>query len=447
MSVDTATADSVGTKRLGSRFQRLFGASLVTNIGDGMGTVAYPWLASAITRNPLLIAAVAVVQRLPWLVFSLPAGVITDRVDRRRAIVAMDACRFAITAAVGLVVLGIQGSLPAPDELDDVVGTRTGLYVLVLLATLLLGTCEVLRDNSAQTILPSIVRPAQLERANGRLGAMELVANTFAGPPLGSLLLGVAFALPILVDAASFFVAAALVFSIGGSFRADHGDDAPASWRADLREGLRWLRGHRVLFPMAIILGLLNLASMVSGGLLVLYAQEVLHTSSLTFALLGFGIAIGGVVGGAAASYLSQRFGAGTCLAITLAGCTVFPIINAFSVHWVMTAALLGLTSMIGVLWNVITVSFRQSIIPPRLLGRINSAYRFFAWGMMPIGAALGGMLVAAVDLFASRSLALRSTFVAEGVICAGLFVAGRHFLSTERIEAARAEAAAVSTG
>ena len=190
---------------LGPRFRRLFGASLVTNLGDGIGTVAYPWLASAITRNPLLIALVAVVQRLPWLVFSLPAGVITDRVDRRRLIVSMDVVRCAITVVVGLAVLAAQGSLPAPDELEQVTGTRPGLYLLVLLATLLLGTCEVLRDNSAQTILPDLVETEQLERANGRLGAMELVTNTLLGPPLGALLLGVAFALPIFVDAASFF--------------------------------------------------------------------------------------------------------------------------------------------------------------------------------------------------------------------------------------------------
>jgi hypothetical protein len=103
---------------------------------------------------------------------------------------------------------------------------------------------------------------------------------------------------------------------------------------------------------------------------------------------------------------------------------------------------------MIGVLWNVITVSFRQSIIPPRLLGRINSAYRFFAWGMMPIGAGIGGALVATVDLFGSRSVALRATFLAEGLICGVLFVAGRHFLSTDRIERARSVAKVeVSTG
>ena len=134
----TATA-APPTTRLGRSYQKLFAATTISNLGDGMATIAYPWLASAITRNPLLIALVAVAQRLPWLVFTLPAGVITDRVDRRRAMVAMDALRFALTLLVAFAVLGSQGDLPGPDEVDQVVGTQFGLFFMVLLATLLLG--------------------------------------------------------------------------------------------------------------------------------------------------------------------------------------------------------------------------------------------------------------------------------------------------------------------
>ena len=173
------TAEPQSGRGLGSSFHKLFGATVVSNLGDGMATVAYPWLASAITRNPLLVASVMVAQRLPWLVFSLPAGVITDRVDRRKAMLSMDVIRGLITLGVAFAVLGAQGTLPGPDELDTVVGTRTGLYVLVLIATVLLGMAEVLRDNSAQTILPNIVEPEQLEKANGRMWSVEGIMNIF----------------------------------------------------------------------------------------------------------------------------------------------------------------------------------------------------------------------------------------------------------------------------
>ena len=209
---DRAAAPSTPVPtRLGASYYKLFWASVVSNLGDGMSLIAYPWLASAVTRNPLLVALVAVAQRLPWLVFTLPAGVITDRVDRRRAMIAMDALRAALTLVVAFAVLGRQGSLPGPDEVDSVIGTRTGLYALVLLATLLLGMAEVLRDNSGQTLMPNLVHPAQLEKANGRLWSIEMVANTFLGPPLGSLLLVGAFALPFFVDAGSFFVGVVVV--------------------------------------------------------------------------------------------------------------------------------------------------------------------------------------------------------------------------------------------
>ena len=223
-----------GREQLGPSYRKLFSATVISNLGDGMGTVAYPWLASAVTRNPILIALVAVVQRLPWLVFTLPAGVITDRVDRRKAMVAMDILRGILTLGVALAVLGAQGTLPAPDELDLVTGTRTGLYSLVVIATLLLGMAEVLRDNSNQTILPNIVQPHQLEKANGRIWSVEGVANTFAGPPLGSVLLLAAFSLPFFVDAGTFFLAAALVALIPGSFRAEVGPTDPGqSFRQD----------------------------------------------------------------------------------------------------------------------------------------------------------------------------------------------------------------------
>lgn len=427
---------------MGGSYRKLFAATTISNLGDGAATIAYPWLASAITRNPLLIALVAVVGRLPWLVFTLPAGVITDRVDRRRAMVLMDSLRFLVTLGVALAVLGQQDVLPGPGDVGDVVGTRTGLYLLVLVATLLLGMAEVLRDNSGQTLLPSIVPSDDLERANGRMWAAESVANTFVGPPLGSLLLVVAFSLPFFVDAASFFAAAALVASIPGSFRAERpADHAPAHWRAELGEGVRWLWGHELLRPMAIILGLMNMASMLSGGTIVLFAQEVLHVGPVMFTVLGFGFALGGIVAGTFASTVSKRFGAGTCLAITLAGSGMVSFLIGALPYWPVVMVLFAVTALLGTLWNVITVSLRQSIIPAHLLGRVNSVYRFFAWGMMPIGAALGGLVIVAVDAVASREWALRSVYFVDASVYLLLFVFGRSKLTTAKIEAARATA------
>ncbi|MEY2580686.1 MAG: hypothetical protein QOE09_535 [Ilumatobacteraceae bacterium] len=429
----------MSASRLGPNYRKLFISTTVSNIGDGMSLIAYPWLASAITRNPILIAGVALVQRLPWLIFTLPVGVITDRVDRKKAMVTADFTRFAITLVVALAVLARQSKLPAADELSKVTGTSTGLYILLLVATLLLGTAEVLRDNCGQTFMPSIVEVDQLEKANGRMWSAENIANTFIGPPLGSLLLIVAFSLPFFVDAASFFAAAALVAAIPGTFRAERPDaHVQAPWRTELAEGFRWLWANDLLRSMAIILGLMNLASTLSGSVLVLFAQEVLNVGPFVFTIMGFGFAAGAAIGGNLAPWMSKRLGSGTCLALTLGSSAVVSFLVGLSSQWPVVMVLYGLGAILSATWNVITVSLRQSIIPPHLLGRVNSVYRFFAWGMMPIGAALGGVTVTVISHLANRRIALRSAFFLDAAIYACLFVIGRSKLTTAKLEAAR---------
>jgi MFS family permease len=426
-------------ERLGPSYRKLFISTTVSNIGDGMSLIAYPWLASALTRNPLLISSVALVQRLPWMVFTLPAGVITDRVDRKKAMVAADVTRFGLTLIVAFAVLAKQSSLPGADELSKVTGTATGLYIMLLIATLLLGTAEVLRDNCGQTFMPSIVEVDQLQKANGRMWSAEQIANTFVGPPLGSLLLIAAFSLPFFVDAASFLVAAILMWSIPGSFRAERPDDhVQKPWKAELAEGFRWLWANELLRSMAIILGLMNMAGALSGSVLVLFAQEILHTGPLVFTIMGFGFAAGAAIGSNLAPWMAKRLGSGTCLAMTLGSSAAMALVVGVSSWWpvVMVAWLIG--SSLGATWNVITVSLRQSIIPSHLLGRVNSVYRFFAWGMMPIGALLGGTTVVVISSIADRRIALRSAFLLDGLIYLCLFIVGRSKLTTAKLEAAR---------
>lgn len=445
---DTSNTPSDRTEptkdRLGASYYKLFTGTVVSNLGDGMGTVAYPWLASAITRNPLLVASIAVAQRLPWLVFTLPAGVITDRLDRRKIMVAMDVMRGVLTIAVAFAVLGSQDVLPGPDEVASVTGTRWGLLAMVLVATLLLGMAEVLRDNANQTIIPNIVRADQLEKANGRIWGVEAVTNTFAGPPLGSILLLVAFSLPFFVDAATFFVAAAMVALIPGTFRAKRDPNrAKQSFREELGEGVRWLMGHSLLRPMAIILGLMNGAGMIALATFVLFAQEVMDVGPFLFTVIGFGGAIGGLVGGNVAPLVTKRVGPGTALAISIGGLMFVPVLVGLIAWWPVVLVLFGFEAFFGILWNVITVSLRQTIIPEDLLGRVNSVYRFFAWGMIPIGSAIGGAWVWIMERQVDREFALRSTWFVVGAVHVGLFVFGRAKLTTEKIEAARAAATA----
>jgi MFS family permease len=386
-----------------------------------------------------LIALVAVVQRLPWLLVSLPAGVVTDRVDRRNLMVRANVARGLFTAVVALFVLSRQSSLPGPDEVDRFVGsTDVALYGLILLATLLLGTAEVLYDNTNQTILPSIVSQPNLEKANGRMWSAEQIANTFVGPPLGALLLVLAFAFPFFVDAGTFLVSAALIATLP-SLKRSVGEGPPsAGWKADLREGFSWLWGHDFLRSLAIILGLMNMVASIGLAIMVLFAQEVLNTSPTEFAILMTGGAIGGVIGGWTASAVSNRIGPGNSLALTLIGGAATTAITGLTSRWPVAWLMAAILMFVAVLWNVITVSLRQTIIPDHLLGRVNSVYRFFAWGMMPIGSLIGGGVVALVDGVGSRELALRTPFYVAAAMNLLLALYAIPRLTTAKIEAAR---------
>jgi MFS family permease len=433
---------SVG--RLGRSYQRLFAASTVSNLGDGVALVAYPWLASAITRNPLLIALIAVVQRLPWLVFSLPAGVITDRHDRRLLMVGASVGRAIVTSFVALAVLAGGSDLPGPDELDQVVGTDAFLYVCVVVATLLLGIGEVLYDNCAQTIMPALVRAEQLEKANGRLWAAENAANQFAGPPLGSLLLAIGFAVPFFFDAGSFAVAAVLITLITPAAR-QQGTVERRRWRQELADGVRWLWSNELLRTMAIVLGLINAASSMTWAIYVLFAQEVLGASTGEFAVIMMAGAAGAIVGGWTASSVSAALGSGPSLRLTLAGTAATEVAIGLMSNVPVVAVMNFASALLAVLWNVITVSLRQAIIPDHLLGRVNSVYRFFAWGMMPIGAVAGGLIAALVERVGTRELALRVPWFVSGAIGVLLLVYAAPRLTTARMEAARAEAAGLT--
>ena len=432
------------SKKLGSSYWKLWTATAISNLGDGISGVAYPWVASAVTRSPLLIAAAGFASRLPWLIFTLHAGVITDRFDRRKLIVAMDAARGILTLIVGAIVLLNKDSLPSLNELSSITDLETNwpLYITLLITAFLFGLAEVLRDNSAQTLMPSVVEADNLEKANGRLWSAESLTNSFIGPPLGSFIIGIAIYLPFFVDAGSFFVAVALIASISGSFKPiQEKPREKINFKSEIKEGFRWLWSHDLLRPMAIILGALNLLGTMVAATFILYTQEVLNTSVFVFAVLGTAGAIGGIAGGLIAPKISEKIGSGPSLWLALAMGPVGAVIIGTTSAWQIVWVVLLFQSFFGVLWNTITVSLRQRIIPTRLLGRVNSVYRFFGWGSIPIGMFLGGGVVTLSQYFVSREMALRTPYFLGAGLGVLLFIFAAPRLTTKAIEQARTEA------
>ena len=433
--------------KLGASYWKLWSATGISNLGDGITSIAYPWLASAVTRSPVLISLAALVSRLPWLLFTLHAGVITDRFNRKKIIVAMDTLRGGLTIIVGAVIYLERDSLPSLSELTNLTSLETNysLYFVILVTAFLFGLAEVLRDNSAQTLMPAVVEDSDLEKANGRMWSAEALTNSFVGPPLGSLLIGAAVFLPFFVDAATFFIAAALIASMKPTVKSfsPESKTGPINFKAEIKEGFTWLWSHTLLRPMAIILGLLNGIAALTGATFILFAQEVLDTTVFIFAILGTAGAIGGILGGLLGPKVSEKIGTGRTLSLVLfteALCTFsIGLTTNWQIVWVLTA----LATFTGVLWNVVTVSLRQSLIPTNLLGRVNSVYRFFAWGSIPIGALIGGTLVSALEGPLGREMAFRSVYFIAGGLGFLLFLYAIRVLTTDAIDEARAAGSA----
>lgn len=431
---------------LGPGYRKLWIASTVTNLGDGLSIVAIPWLASAITRDPLQIALVSLATRVPWLLFSLPAGVITDRVDRRKLVATMDALRFAVMLAFAVAVTAVQGGLATPQQVEagtgDLPTHPAPLLALIYAAAFLLGTAEVLRDNTAQTLLPSVVAKDQLEKANGRMWGAELVASQFVGPPLAGALLGLAFAVPFFVNAGAFAIAAALVFSLAGQFTPrGQTTSGRIAWRSEIGEGLRWLWHTPLLRTLAITLGAANALSTMAEAVLVLFAQEVLTLDAGRFGLLLTGAAVGGVLASLVADRISIRFGSGRVLVLSLAGMGLAQAVIGLSTSGVVVWAVFASVGFLAVQWNVITVSLRQTITPDHVLGRVNSGYRFFGWGAISLGTALGGAMVTLGETVVGREWALRLPFLVGAALHIAILIYVVPRLTTARIEQARAQA------
>jgi MFS family permease len=397
---------------LGASYWKLWTSSAMSNLADGVFLIALPLLAIRLTDSPALIAGIAFVARLPWLFFALVAGALADRLDRRRTMIYVQVMRAVIAGGLGLaVVLGLES-----------------IWLLYAVA-LILGIGETLFDTAAQSIMPNIVRRDQLPVANGRLYAAEITTNQFLGPPLGGVLAAFAIAFAFGLSAIAWAVAALLLITIVGAFRPVR-EGPPTRMHVDIAEGLRYLWNHRLLRTFALMVGVMNLASGAAFSIFVLYAVAPgpMGLSEPQFGLLLTATALGSVAGTLAATRLISRMGRARTLVLSIMGNALLVGVPALTADPLLIAAAFIVGSSTGMAWNIITVSLRQSIVPDRLIGRVNSAYRLLAWGTLPLGALLGGVIGELSDL--------RVVFAVAGVMSLLLLLA-RSVLTEEALVAA----------
>lgn len=364
--------------------RRLLWAAGISNVGNGVFAAAVPLLAVTVTRDPRLVSIVSAAAYLPWLLLSLPVGALVDRYDRVALMWRAQAAQAVIVGAVAL--LAAFGQI--------------GIATLAIMA-FLLGAGEVVVANATQAALPDLVAKPLLHRANGHLQTVTTIGMQFLGPPVGSLLFAVAVGLPFGMDAASFALSAALLATLPRRPR-------PRT-RTAVIDGLRWLAGHRLLRTLAALLGVNTFCWQLGNATLVLLATQTLHLDARGFGLLLAGAATGSVLGGLVSARLISRFGARNALLAALTVNVVIFVAIGASANALVLGALLAANGFVITLWSVVTVSLRQQIVPPELLGRVNSVYRLLGWGLIPLGALAGGLV--------AHHFGLRAPYPVAGVL------------------------------
>ena len=366
-------------------FLRLWSAETISQVGTQVSNLALPLVAIVtLDATAFEVAALGTVVFLPWLLFSLPAGVWVDRLRRRPILVVADLGRGVLLASV-----------PVAWALDAL--TLWQLYA-VGFGT---GVLTVFFDVAYQSYLPALVDRDRLVEGNSKLEVSRSAAQ-IAGPGLaGALVAAVTAPAAIFLDAVSFLASALFLGRIRRrETRIEH-DGSRRSMRAELGEGLRFVLGQPLLRAMAASTALFNFFNCVLGSVVLVYLVRGLDLSPAVIGVVLMAGNVGFLVGALLASRFSRWLGLGPAIVLGSAcgiAILLIPLAPASRPIPFLLAAELVATFGVAI-YNILALSLRQSIAPPRIHGRMNAVMRFVVWGVIPLGTLLGGTLASTFDL------------------------------------------------
>jgi MFS family permease len=366
-------------------FLSLWGAETISQFGSQVSFLALPLVAIIVLEESAFkVAALTSIEFLPFLLFTLPAGVWVDRLRRKPILVLGNVGR-----AIALL------SVPLVYWVGDL--TIWQLYV-VGFAT---GVCTVFFDVAYQSYIPALVGRDDVVEANSKLEISRAAAN-IGGPGMaGGLVALLTAPVAVLVDAVSYLLSALLLVGIRKE------EEAPPraerrSLRAELGEGLRYVFRHPYQRTMVAMTAISNFFGQVVFSILLVYAVRELDLSAGT---IGIALAIGNL-GTLASALTAKRIGdrLGVGRTLLLASCLFGPgtLLIAFAPQE-YALPLIVLSMMVigfgGILYNVTAISLIQAITPDRILGRANASRRFVVWGVVPLGGFVGGALASTIGL------------------------------------------------
>jgi MFS family permease len=363
-------------------FTKFWVGQTISNLGSSFTQWAVPLLVFQLTHSAVNLGIATAATFLPYLLFGLPLGAWMDRVDRKRAMIALD----SINAVVIL-------SIPLVAQFGH-------LNVWLIYAVAFIQSTVFIAFSAGEfAAIPSLVATDDLVTANGRIQATFSAAQV-AGPLLAGVLVSfLPLAWVMGFDSASFAVSAVSLALIRGSFNVVTDEPKEATTILhDVREGLRYVLSHPVLRNISAMMALINFVGASAFAQLVLFSTERLDASRFEIGVLFAAGSAGVVVTGLLAGRLRKRFSF-TALAMTslmLMGACII-IFAGMTSYWA-ALPLWAASSGLGILFNINTGSLRQAIVPNHLLSRVMSIASVLAWSAIPAGALLGGWVVSATD-------------------------------------------------
>jgi len=395
----------IAPRRLGTDFRWLLASSWTSNLGDGIALSAAPLLIASMTSSPVLVASGAMMQFLPWLLFGLFAGAVADHHDRRRLVMLANGVRAVIVGA--LVVFLVTG--------------HANVWV-VLATAFLYGTAEVFADSAGSTLLPMMVRPADLGIGNARMQAGYLVANQLAGPPLGAFLFAIGSFWPFLLQIVCVALAVLLISRIADTPIPKRdaaalgaqplGADGTPAKPHPIREGLRWLRHNPPVRTLVLIILVFNVTWAAPWSVLVLYATEHLHMGAIGYGALTTASALGGIVAIGSFGWLEKHVSFSTLMRVCLSLEVLMHLSFALTTNGVVALVIMFGFGLYAFVWGTISTTVRQRLVPLELQGRIASVNMVGVFGGLVIGQLLGGLIAQTWGLTAPWWFAFAGSFV-----------------------------------
>ena len=399
----TGPLDAGTVTTLGVEYRRVWLGSASSNLADGITFVALPLLAATLTDSPVAISALAVAYSAPRVVSVLGVGVLIDRVDRRRLLHLANLSRAAVFALLTTLAIADTVSLAA-------------LYAVYAV----MGVVETVSDGAAFAVLPQVVVPSGLDRANAQIAGAQTVLDEFVGPPLGGLLFAVAAFAPSALTAVAFVVAGLAYRRLRGSYAvaSSEGQQPPGGVLASIREGATWTWHHRLVRLLVVVGAIASVAYMIPFSYLVLYATDELGLTPAGYGFLLSFSALGGLAGALFAAGLRRRLGYGWTIVAALAVGALSFVVVSLTTNLVVVAVALATYIAHAVVWSVMASSLRQRATPAAIMGRVGAVSRLLGLSGLAVGAAAGGLLASSFGYRAPFAVA-GGLFAVAALACA----------------------------